>query len=356
MTTDTDTNNTANSETTTTNPEKEGGKTKAKPDTIYGINEIYAGTLTALSHIAHGGEVAGNVMTLHSQKMIIMGRPQLVPFVTGNSYRGILRDAAMFFMCKILGLHDLSLPALHTLFSGGALTKTGEKGIDLAAQRDLINYVPALSLFGAAFGNSMIPSPLSVGHLWPICQETLEAGMVPEEYADHPNAVLSCYDLRDTISFSRMDDAKSPTHQRLLAPAEVKAVNLKMLEGAADNAEGKAKDPSGKEQSQQMRYSTQVFAPGTVFYNKITLLQATEMQRNALHATLVAWAFDPHIGGKSAAGLGKVKPVYERLEFQQPRPSGEGLVLSEEAGSVGEYISFLKRHRETITTIIGGIK
>lgn len=329
---------------------------------IHGIKERYDGTLTALSQISHGGNVSGNTMQLHRQKLVWNGQLVDLPFISGNAFRGILRDEAMFFMCKILELQDLSVEALHTLFSGGALAKRkagdNTKGVNLASQRDLINYVPALSLFGAAVGNSMLSSPLKVSHIYPICIETIDTGLVPEKYADHPQAGMSFYNLCDTISFSRMDDAKNPIHQRLLASGERQQINMGLLDAAVRTANDEVK--SDKEQSQQMRYSVQCFAVGTVFCHSFELIQVTEMQRNAFHATLEAWAFNAYIGGKSAQGLGKVLPQYEKMQpvgfTSYPNEEGKLALHSDSRSStVQQYVDYMVANRDKVVSILNGI-
>lgn len=315
------------------------------------INTQYTGTLTALAPIAHGQGNMGIVQILNTIKLVVGGRVIDLPLISGNAMRGVLRDYAMYYLCDALGLSDLSVSAVHTLFSGGALAKgSSKKGVDLALQRELVQRVPPLSLFGAAFGNFIMESPLKVGAVIPICAETVQVGLVPDEYRDHPQAALSCYDLRDTIMLTRRDDAKRPRVQALLTAPDREALEQRLLLQAAAKADNKAKDP--EDQSQQMRYGAQVFAAGTVFYHSLALVAATEMQEMALRSALAVWALNPVIGGMSARGLGVVRPEYQQVSFMAGGGPAHALMPGT---ALDAYRAYLTANAEYITDFVRSI-
>lgn len=149
--------------------------------------EWYAGVVTALTSISHIGpeERAGQSTKSYLRREKIIqpdGSVEHVPTISGNGMRGLLRDRGMWHMCQRLGygvneetgeVLGLSLPAFHFLFSGGSLTSTGSKAIDIDRARKMREAIPLISLFGGALGNQILNGKIKIGKMIPICQETI---------------------------------------------------------------------------------------------------------------------------------------------------------------------------------------
>src|SRR5207247_9580870 len=89
----------------------------------------WSGTITAVSSIAHGGETRGTV-TLLRRELVRQpgGQAVLVPLISGNSFRGLLRRVGEALLREVLAYDGASpLPAPHALRGGGALAKTSRE-------------------------------------------------------------------------------------------------------------------------------------------------------------------------------------------------------------------------------------
>lgn len=80
--------------------------------------------------IIHTDETIGNISKLKKMRVIYNGKPESVPVLSGNSFRGQLRDILADQLCSSLS-DDGAAPLIFTnndaygiLYSGGAL---GEK-------------------------------------------------------------------------------------------------------------------------------------------------------------------------------------------------------------------------------------
>jgi hypothetical protein len=125
--------------------------------------------------IIHTDETIGNISKLKKMRIIYNGKPESVPALSGNSFRGQLRDILADQLCSSLsnnGLARLSFKnndAYGILYSGGAL---GEKNTSAALLKDFQTWIPSVRLMGAAFGNVMLPSKLAATHIIPCAEQT----------------------------------------------------------------------------------------------------------------------------------------------------------------------------------------
>jgi len=169
---------------------------------------IWEGTMTALSSISHnGGQSFGINSKLRREKFVQMdGSVEEIPVISGNGLRGLLRDRGMLHMCRALGygvndetgeVRGLSLAAFYFLFSGGALTSTGSRGIDIDEARKVRALIPLVGVFGGAMGNSIMPGKLKCGKAIPICAETIH--LLPESFRGDrvPQSDKICTGTRD---------------------------------------------------------------------------------------------------------------------------------------------------------------
>lgn len=175
--------------------------------------EWYAGVVTALSSISHiGPDVGvgqGVTSYLRREKFVQPdGTVEEIPVISGNGMRGLLRDLGMWHMCGALGygvnsetgeVEGLSLPAFHFLFSGGTLTKTEGRGLDIAAARRIKEMIPLVGLFGGAVGNQIMEGKIKIGKLIPICQET--AHIVPDWCLPEEDRPPSLQDLQGILEY-----------------------------------------------------------------------------------------------------------------------------------------------------------
>lgn len=247
--------------------------------------------------IIHTEETIGNISKI--KKMRVMGgvQPAPVPALSGNSFRGQLRDILADRMFQVLSNNgqqritfgDNAVYGL--IYSGGTLGGASEERL-AQKMKPLADVLPMIRLMGAAFGNVMLPSKLAVTHILPCAQETqnplatavkeLGTGTLPPE-SDWPKS-------RDLVfndgPLTRKDDRRDPARQRFADPGSV----------------------SEDEPPQQMIYYVECIPPGTwllhQLYSKYPL---DELELGCLFDGLTAWLHAPILGGRSAAGYGQVR-------------------------------------------------
>lgn len=261
------------------------------------------GLFEAEEPIIHTEETIGTIAKIKRIKVLSGGEPVWVPALSGNSFRGQLRDLiADHFVEMVRGDGEkikMSPDVYGVIFSGGVM----KKGSDLSAQMEqLMQAVPLLRVLGSAFGNVMLPSKIFITHLIPLTQETraiLDEPVSRLRTGNHPliqrlqeweNSLPSA----DSITYeegplTRKDDSKNP-----LALEDVE------LTERAPNAP-----------PQQMIYNVECIASGTMLIHRIgTKFPLTEIELGCLLDGLVAFADMPFVGGRSAAGYGRVRFVY----------------------------------------------
>lgn len=293
---------------------------------------VFDGIMTAITSISHIGDTYGVNARLRREKIIQPdGTVEIVPIISGNAIRGILRDRGMYHMLRVLGygvnettgdVTGLSLAAFYFLFSGGALTKAGSKrGLDVDEARKWREKIPLVSVFGGAMGNQIMDGKLMCGKCVPICSET--AHIIPERFCQ--GNTRSVWEMCQEEAYTRRDDAKNENIRYLIAPEE-----RRLLDAHAADKRSK----SGTEddivtetgQTQQMRYYVETLAAGTQLYFEVALRDVSDLEREAFFATLIEFSKMPYIGGKSAVGHGKVSVEFDNwIEINSRVATGSSL-------------------------------
>jgi hypothetical protein len=280
----------------------------------------FEGVATAITSIIHnGGEKNGIASMLRREKFVQPnGKVKEVPVISGNAIRGILRDVGMYDMLQKVGygvqddgtVKGLPLSAFYFLFSGGALSSTGEAGINVDRFRKMKDLIPLIGLFGGAIGNAIMPGKLKIGKLMPICKETLH--LLPEKYQNEE--AESIWDYCQTEMYTRRDDEKNDKVRGMI-DENVRA----LLTG------GTAKvDITKSSTAQQMMYRNESLAAGTQFYWKVTLEDASDIEFEAFVNTLIVFSKAPYLGGRSAVGHGEISIKMDKWIEIDSRSNLEG--------------------------------
>lgn len=319
---------------------------------------IFEGVMTALTSISHIGKTHGIHSKLRREKIVQPdGSVEEVPIISGNSIRGILRDRGMLHMVQCLGygvdketgeVQGLPLPAFYFLFSGGALTSKGSRGLDIDEARRWRELIPLVALFGGAMGNQIMPGKVKIGKAIPICQET--AHLLPERFVSGNN-LESIWELCQEESYTRRDDEKSEKLRQLIAPE-----TRKLLEAKAQGKRqkrGTSEDVRGKEQKQQMRYHVETLAAGTRLFWEVSLDDVTDLEFEAFCVTLAEFGRWPYIGGKSGVGHGKVSIHFDNWIEIEPRLAPTGKEVSFTLGNL--YSAHLQHNAEAIRELLNGL-
>lgn len=311
----------------------------------------FEGIATAITSIIHnGGEQNGISSMLRREKFVQPdGSVEKVPVISGNSVRGILRDVGMYDMLQKVGygvdkesgeVTGLPLSAFYFLFSGGALSSTGENGINVDKFRKMKELIPLIGLFGGAIGNAIMPGKLKIGKLIPICKETLH--LLPEQYRNE-NAE-SIWEYCQTEMYTRKDDEKNDRVRNMI-DSNVRA----LLTG------GTAKvDITKAASAQQMMYRVESIAAGTQFYWKVTLEDASEIEFEAFVNTLLVFSKSPYLGGRSAVGHGEISIKMDNWVEIDSRANLEGTEVARPL--LQKYFEHLQAVKEEIKQFLNSMK
>lgn len=262
--------------------------------------EVIEGIATGLSSMGQGGDTQGTIR-MHRREKVVQPDGSVVqaPIVSGNGWRGVLRDCGADALWLALGQPELPTSVVHALWSGGALAKAAKPITDHQV-RDLRRLVPHVDLFGCAGGGSLIPGRLTVGKLVPCVEETrhlIPAGLTVDAWP----SLRSVMQVED---FSRMD-----------------SVNVD-VEREEDGA------------TAQMRYSTETVAAGVQWWWRITVAAGCSAPTRAwLDVVMDEWIRrGAHLGGRSATGHGRLALNHE---FATP------IVATADAAAVIEALNWL---------------
>ena len=324
------------------------------------------GKITLLSPLSHIGESSGPDSFL-SQDIIIGpgGLPVEVFVYSGNAYRGQLRDLAAIYMTERLGGLVYNPDVFYLLFSGGSLG--GAQSVDIDQARMYRRNVPMLSVFGGGVGNQILTGKIKVGAMYPLVAECQR--VLPEGLRD-PNAP-SWRQWTFEKSFTRMDDAKNENLRKYLhdpATAALPGARQELLTGEtptpAPDKKKKKDDPP-----QQMRYTVEMLAAGSVLYQRIDLCDMSDLELGAFVSALVEFSKHSYIGGKSGTGNGLCEVEYTWRPAGVKETAGKFLSVdtdclwlskpAEDAKGVYDdflvriYEQYLEGHADELTKLLG---
>jgi hypothetical protein len=247
--------------------------------------------------IMHTEETIGNISKIKKMRVINGAQAGQVAALSGNSFRGQLRDwlaDRMFAMLSKQGQQSITFnnnEIFGAIYSGGALRRDSRLAGTMHA---IANAVPMIRIMGAAFGDVMLPSKIAVTHITPCAQETAE--ILRAAHAVFGTEVLPAVSnwpkARDLIfndgPLTRKDDSRDPARRRFAAPGV---------------------PPEGvDEQTQQMIYYAECIAPGTWLLHQLyTKYPLDTLELGCLFDGLSTWLVTPTLGGRSSAGYGQVR-------------------------------------------------
>lgn len=257
--------------------------------------------------IIHTDETIGNISKLKKMRVIYNGKPESVPALSGNSFRGQLRDILADQLCSSLSdngatrLTFKSNDAYGILYSGGAL---GDNKGSATLLKDFQAYIPSVRLMGAAFGNVMLPSKLAATHIIPCAEQTRQ--IIQNMYNAFDPHLLPAEEAwpkaRDLLfndgPLTRKDDGRDLIRQRFANPSNTAQANL--VSADSDDAE--------RQKGQQMIYYVECIPPGSWLLQQLySKLPLDQLELGCLFDGLTAFLDQPAIGGRSAAGYGQVR-------------------------------------------------
>lgn len=263
---------------------------------------------TALDAIHHGAGTSGNTQLLRVQEIVQpSGDRARVPFISGNSFKHIIRDGAVRFALDAMQVPDgsLSKPVVDLLFSGGHLSKSGAS-VDLSTARRLSQMFPVLSLCGYSAGNFMTASKLRVDNFHLVCAENSWRA---------PRGVSA--PLLEKRSGHFRTEGFGTRHEALRSPHVAKLLEH---HGVSAHADAMAKKKASKKAtakasgSSQMIYDYEVICAGAELWGGIWFEDLSPKELVAFRSGL-SYAcqgltgdgrFIFRLGAKASVGLGRV--------------------------------------------------
>lgn len=249
--------------------------------TVHWDLDIYA-----LSSISHKDDSTSTTTALFRREEVIQpdGTGELVPIISGNSFRGTLRRIGEELLRDVLEYEGtLSLPAAHTLRSGGALRKT--KGEPLSGSRleQARNLIPLIGVFGGNSSSTMIKGRAQIGKVVPRVKET-------EHIMSRPSKLplLSHFELLGIERYSRFDDSETADFPST----------------ADQDTDAEKNSTTG---SHLMRYEVETLPAGTNFESWIRLTRATDLQVAFFTDVLAEFTATGRLGGRLSIGHGMVR-------------------------------------------------
>lgn len=252
------------------------------------------GTVKSVQPLIHGSNVPdegvpaqGNQVFHRKMKVLYEGNPVLIPVISGNSIRGMMRrlGAQSFLKSLHLDPQKISRKLYYLLFSGGSLEAGEGKGKNKAAKaktvqlvsEELRKYIPLASLFGCSFHKQILQGKVLVDFLVPYVDETAAL------YGKPKPGIRSSH-ITDWLFYTRQDD------------------------------------PEQKEKTSQMIYQFEYVMPNVEFFHSFTLMGADDVETALFFHLLDELNKYGRIGGKIAQGHGKVYFHYSLNENYSAEP------------------------------------
>ncbi len=325
------------------------------------------GKITLLSHMSHIGESAGPDSFL-SQDIIIGpdGQPVECFVYSGNAFRGQLRDLAAIYMTEKLGGLQYRPDVFYLLFSGGSLG--GAQSVDIDQARMYRRNVPMLSVFGGGVGNQILTGKIKIGAMYPLVSECQR--VLPEGLRDMgaPSWRQWTFDK----SFTRMDDAKNENLRKHLNDQRAMLATGRQQEMLPGEAASTPEKKKKEDPPQQMRYTVEMLAAGSVMYERIDICDMSDLELGAFVSALVEFSKYPYIGGKSGTGHGLCEVEYTWRPAGAKETVGKFLSVdtdcmwlskpAEDAKGVYDdfmvrlYEQYLDGHADELTKLLAGAK
>lgn len=273
--------------------------------------------------VAHASETIGNTSIFARKKVRLPGGEMVfVPYISGDSIRHQLREAAAYGTLHAAGLLDdpqLSEGALRLLFNGGAVTGRGNAAVvNLDAYRKLVGLFPPLALLGGCTDNRPIPGQVIVDEGNLLCSEMLH--ITPPwtvEWADkNGERIDTCRSAIEETQRVRMDATLIPEKVKLLSDAAKANVGARLLtsEKAHEDADSKAK---GESKSMMMPRTHERLVQGTLLWLGIEARTYTDLEFDAFCFSVACMLNNFRVGGKQAQGHGRLEFVAgARINFE----------------------------------------
>ncbi|WP_439033266.1 RAMP superfamily CRISPR-associated protein [Gordonia terrae] len=244
------------------------------------ISAVFDFDITATTSIVHRDDTrnATSVQSLFRREKVLTpaGEVAVVPIISGNAWRGVLRRTGETLLAEALDYNGQLTPAAAHLLRNGGFLRKSTREMTPEQERELKTLVPLIGLFGGAANARVMSGKLVVSKVVPVAADTLH--LLPTPPPDGP-IPPSVHTILGQESTSHSNDL----------PATNPATGGETGEGFSP-----------------IRLDTETLIAGTRLSGQIRLTHATGIEYALLVDLLKHFATHGHLGGRTAAGHGRV--------------------------------------------------
>ncbi|MFW0787932.1 hypothetical protein AAFP35_25835 [Gordonia sp. CPCC 206044] len=247
------------------------------------ISAVFDVNITAVTSIVHRDDSrnTSSVQSLFRREKVLTpaGQVTVVPIISGNAWRGILRRTGETLLAEVLDYTGQLPPAAAHLLRNGGFLRKSTREMTPEQERDLKALVPLIGLFGGAANARIMSGKLVVSKVVPITADT--AHLLPTPPPDGP-VPESIHTILGQESTSHLNDLT--THTDTEARPTMAAAG----------------------EFSPIRLDTETLIAGTRLAGQLRLTHATAVEYALLCDILTDFADHGHLGGRVAAGYGRI--------------------------------------------------
>lgn len=318
--------------------------------------------LRADQPVHHGDGNFGNSAVIKRRRFQSAdGSVRDVPYISGTSMAHHLREAGSYALLEAAGLLEdpqLTEAAQRLLLNGGQV-KGSSKALTRAEADELVELLPHIALLGGCVGNTIREGMTWSDSVLLVCEETAPflpewVGTWLEEQGRRltPEAALIAVEegMRRTL-----DD--HPKATRLLSSGARADMDERLAKRErASRDDDDAAKLAAKSDAMIFEYETVIM--GSLWYWRIACEVWSAIERDAFWVMLGAYLANPHIGGKSKRGFGRVSVVEMRgtslPTFERPDP--EAVTINGiNSPELARYVAHVSERRERIVDFLARV-
>ncbi|WJG15896.1 hypothetical protein PWF70_23855 (plasmid) [Gordonia sp. Swx-4] len=259
------------------------------------ISAVFDLDITARTSIVHRDDTrnATSIESLFRREKVLTptGEVAVVPIISGNAWRGILRRTGETLLAEVLDYAGQLTPAAAHLLRNGGFLRKSTREMTPEHERELKTLVPLIGLFGGAANARVMSGKLVVSKVVPVTADTLHLLPTAPPDAAVPASVHTILGQEST-SHSNDLPATNPT---------------------TDGETGEGFSP--------IRLDTETLIAGTRLSGQIRLTHATPVEYALQADILEHFATHGHLGGRTAAGHGRIHATLSQTITAGATPS-----------------------------------
>ena len=244
------------------------------------VSAVFDVDITATTSIVHRDDTrnSSSIQSLFRREKVLTptGEVAMVPIISGNAWRGILRRTGETLLAEVLDYAGQLTPAAAHLLRNGGFLRKSTREMTPEQERELKNLVPLIGLFGGAANARVMSGKLVVSKVVPVTADTLHLLPTAPPDAPIPGSVHTILGQESTSHSNDLPDTGA----------------------TVDGETGEGFSP--------IRLDTETLIAGTRLSGQIRLTHATPVEYALLADILEHFAAHGHLGGRTAAGHGRI--------------------------------------------------